>query len=50
MLGAIWFAFAHPLVFLAFFAAFVVAMIWFLPKLWRGVRSIFRGLNRLPAA
>ncbi len=43
VLGAIWFAFAHPLFFLAMFAVLVLAMAWMLPKVWRGVRSIFRG-------
>jgi hypothetical protein len=37
VLGAIWFAFAHPLVFLALLAVFVLVMIWLLPKLWRWI-------------
>jgi len=49
VLGAIWFAFAHPVLFLALFAVFVLLLIWLLPKLWRGVRSIFRGLQPGPA-
>ena len=42
VLGAIWFAFAHPAFFLATFLMFVALMIWLLPKLWRGVGTIFR--------
>jgi hypothetical protein len=43
VLGAIWFAFAHPLLFLALFLVFVLLMIWSIPKLWRGIRSLLRG-------
>ena len=46
VLGAIWFAFAHPLFFLAMFACFVLLMIWLLPKLWRGVRALFKSGDR----
>ena len=46
VLGAIWFAFAHPLFFLAMFACFVLLMIWLLPKLWRGVRALFKTGDR----
>lgn len=46
VLGGIWFAFNHPLVFLAALAVFIVLMIWLLPKLWRGIRGMFRILRR----
>jgi hypothetical protein len=49
VLGAIWFAFAHPLLFLALLAVFILLMIWLLPKLWRGIRSVFRGPPPRPA-
>ena len=39
VLGAIWFAFHYPILFLAAFLVFVSLMIWLLPKLWRGVRK-----------
>jgi hypothetical protein len=41
VLGAIWFAFAHPVVFLVFFALFVAFMAWLIPNVWRGIRSLF---------
>jgi hypothetical protein len=50
VLGAIWFAFAHPLVFLALLAFFVVLMIWLIPRLWRGIRLAFRSLQPKPPA
>ncbi len=43
VLGAIWFVFHYPIVFLAMLALFIVLMIWLIPKLWRGIRAVFRG-------
>jgi len=45
VLTGIWFAFNHPLVFLAALALFMAMVIWLLPKLWRGIRSMFRNLR-----
>lgn len=42
VLGAIWFAFHYPIVFLAMLVLFIVLMIWLIPKLWRGIRAVFR--------
>jgi len=42
VLGAIWFVFHYPIVFLAMLALFIVLMIWLIPKLWRGIRAVFR--------
>lgn len=36
----------HPLVFLALLAAFILLLIWLLPKLWRGVKRVFGALGR----
>jgi hypothetical protein len=46
VLGGIWFAFQHPFAFLATLALFIVSMIWLLPKLWRGIKAVFRVLRR----
>ena len=46
VLGAIWFAFAHPVAFLAMLGLFILFMIWLVPKLWRGVRALFRAPPR----
>lgn len=40
VLGGGWLALAHPMVFLGVLAAFVLLMIWFIPKLWRGIQSV----------
>ena len=45
VLGAIWFAFQYPVVFLAMLALFILLMIWLVPKLWRAVRNAFRTLQ-----
>lgn len=48
VLGAIWLAFAHPVVFLVLFALFLVFLAWLLPKLWRLAVSLFRRVRRTP--
>jgi hypothetical protein len=48
VLGGTWLAIAHPAVFLACFALFVLFLAWLLPKLWRLARRLFRG-PRAPA-
>jgi len=49
VLAGIWFAFQHPLVFLSALAVFIMLAIWLLPKLWRGLKAVFRSLRRLRA-
>jgi hypothetical protein len=41
-LGGIWLALTHPIVFLVGLALFIVLMIWLIPKVWRGIRTIIR--------
>jgi hypothetical protein len=50
VLGGIWFAFSHPYAFLGAFAVFIALMIWMLPKLWRGIRAVFRVLRQSSSA
>jgi len=45
VLTGAWLAFAYPLVFLGLLAAFVLLMIWLLPKLWRGIRALLQRLR-----
>ena len=49
VLGGIWFAFNHPLAFLVALAIFVAFLIWLLPKVWRGIKRVFRALRELSA-
>lgn len=43
--GGLFAAFQHPWVFLVLLAVFIILMLWLLPKLWRGIRAMFRRLG-----
>ncbi|HYC42463.1 MAG TPA: DUF4126 domain-containing protein, partial [Noviherbaspirillum sp.] len=45
VLGGLWMAFFHPLVLFAFLIAFFLVALWLMPKLWRGLRWLFRKLS-----
>lgn len=36
-----WLALMHPFVFLGLLLVFIIFMLWLLPKVWRGIKSIF---------
>jgi hypothetical protein len=38
----LWAALSHPVLFLCFFAAFMLLLAWLLPRIWRGVRAVAR--------
>lgn len=38
--AGLWATIAHPYVFIGLLAAFILLMIWLLPKLWRGIKRI----------
>ena len=40
VIGGLWIALNHPLVFLGLLVAFIVLMIWLLPKIWRGIKAV----------
>lgn len=42
VLGAMWAALNHPVIFLIVLATIVLIMLWIIPKLWRGVKHIYR--------
>lgn len=42
VIGGIWTMLHYPLAFLLFFIAFLLAAIWILPKIWTGVKIVFR--------
>ncbi len=42
VLGGLWAALNHPIWFLVALVVFVVLLIWLLPKLWRGIKKVFR--------
>jgi hypothetical protein len=45
VMGGLWAAFFHPWVLFAFLAVFFLMALWLLPKLWRGLRWLFRRLS-----
>jgi len=49
LLGGLWTAFMHPLFFLAGLLLFLLAALWLLPQIWRGLRSVWRRLQSLLA-
>ncbi|MDB5761967.1 MAG: hypothetical protein JWQ21_962 [Herminiimonas sp.] len=43
--AGLWAAFFHPFILFVFLAAFFMLALWLLPKLWRGLRWLFRKLS-----
>jgi hypothetical protein len=46
-LGIVWLAWQHPAVFCVALMAFMILMIWALPRLWRLIRVMFRRVRAL---
>ncbi|MDO3379974.1 DUF4126 domain-containing protein [Geoalkalibacter halelectricus] len=47
VVAGLWTALYHPWIFLFLLVIFVALMLWVLPKIWRGVRTLFEALSRL---
>jgi len=47
VIAGLWAALYHPWVFLGFLAAFIILMIWLLPKIWRGVKAVYRKIQSI---
>lgn len=45
VVGGLWAAFYYPWLLLGFLALFFLLALWLLPKLWRGLRWLFRKLS-----
>jgi hypothetical protein len=43
----VWASLQHPQLFLVFLMLFIILLIWMLPKVWRGVKKLFRWLGSL---
>jgi len=43
----VWASLQHPQLFLVFLVLFVILLIWLLPKVWSGVKKVFRFLGGL---
>lgn len=46
VLGGLWTALNHPILFLVLLAVFLVAVVWLLPKMWRLIKAIFRTIGQ----
>ncbi len=46
VIGGLWMALNHPWAFLGLLAAFIVLMIWLLPKIWRALRTIYEKIRQ----
>jgi hypothetical protein len=47
VIGALWLALNHPVIWVVLLVIFVLLLIWLLPKLWRGIRALFRKIGSL---
>ena len=41
VIGAVWLALYHPVLMVLFLLTFVFLAVWFMPKIWRGLKSVF---------
>ena len=47
LLGGGWLALMHPAVFIGVLFGFILVMIWLLPKLWRGIKSVLGHVGKI---
>ncbi|OQY04161.1 MAG: hypothetical protein B6I22_10090 [Desulfobacteraceae bacterium 4572_123] len=47
VIAGLWVALQHPLLFILLLICFVLLMIWLLPRLWRGIKKVFRSIAGL---
>jgi len=45
VVAGLWTALNHPTLFLVLLFVFILLMIWLLPRLWRGIKTVFRKLG-----
>lgn len=47
VIGGLWLALNHPVLFLIALVLFILLLVWLLPKLWRGIKAVFGAIGRL---
>jgi len=47
VIGGVWACLNHPIPFLIALVFFIALMIWLLPKIWKGVKKVFRFIFNL---
>lgn len=45
VVAGLWTALNHPVIFIGLLVLFVLLIIWLLPKLWRGIKAVFRKIT-----
>lgn len=50
LLGGGWLALMHPAVFIGVLCGFILVMIWLIPKLWRGIKSVLGSIGKVTKA
>lgn len=46
VVGGLWTALNHPILFIVLLVLFVLLMVWLLPRLWRAIKKVFAALRR----
>lgn len=47
VIAGLWTALNHPVLFIVLLAVFILLMIWLLPRIWRGIKTVFAFIGRL---
>lgn len=47
LLGGGWLALTQPMIFLGVLIAFILVMIWLIPKLWRGIKIMLKNIGKV---
>jgi len=47
VIGGLWAALQYPWLFVVFIVLFIILIIWLLPKIWRGIKFVFRKIASL---
>ena len=47
LVGGGWLALMHPMVFMGVLVFFILVMLWLLPKLWRGIKSVLGHIGKV---
>ncbi|MDH5191160.1 MAG: DUF4126 domain-containing protein [Gammaproteobacteria bacterium] len=47
VIGGLWTALNHPILFLIALVLFIALVIWLLPKIWRGIKRVIQAIGRL---
>ena len=46
VVAGLWTALHHPLLFIVLLVIFLLLLVWLLPKIWRGIKGMFKAIGR----